>query len=91
MYIIELTKTKLVKNPNTKTTFMVKNTTVETITEQQYNYATSKDTVKFFKNLGGKESLTKSYTCAGFKVTKIVSVSPDGQNKTVREYKFKTL
>lgn len=91
MYTIELTTTKLVKNPNTKTTYIVESKEVETITDKEYNLITCDNTVKWFRRLGGSESLQRSYTCAGYKVYKLTSTSPDKQNKTVREFKFKTL
>jgi len=91
MYTIELTTTKLVKNPNTKTTYLVESKEVETITDKQYHLITCNDTVKWFRRLGGSESLQRAYTCAGYKVYKLTSTSPDKQNKTVREFKFKTL
>ena len=91
MYTIELTTTKLVKNPNTKTTYIVESKEVETITDKEHNLITCDNTVKWFRRLGGSESLQRSYTCAGYKVYKLTSTSPDKQNKIVREFKFKTL
>lgn len=90
MYTITLTTTKLVKNPNTKTTYIVDKVETEIITDKQHYYATNDDTVKFFRRLGGKETITRAYTCAGYKVVKVVSTSPDKQSKTIREYKFKS-
>ena len=91
MYTIELTTTKQVKNPNTKTTYLNESVEVETITDKQYNNITCDDTVKWFKRLGGSESLQRAYTCAGYKVYKLTSTSPDKQNKTIREFKFKDI
>ena len=91
MYTIELTTTELVKNPNTKTTYLVESKEVETITDKEYNLITCNDTVKWFRRLGGSENLQRTYTCAGYKVYKLTSISPDKQNKTVREFKFKSL
>jgi len=88
MYTIQLTTTKQVKNPNTKTTYKNESVEVTTITDKEYHLITNEDTVKFFRRLGGSESLQRSYTCAGYKVYKMVYTSPDRQNKTIREFKF---
>lgn len=42
----------------------------------------------FMINLGGYERHEKSYTCNGYIVTHINSLSPDRQNKTVYEFDF---
>lgn len=90
MYTIELTQTKQVKNPNTKTTYLNESIEVSTITDKQHHLITNDETVKWFRRLGGSESLQRAYTCAGYKVYKITSTSPDKQNKTIREFKFKS-
>lgn len=89
MKTIEMTTTKLEKNPNTKTTYIEVDKTVENIDFEQYDNITSKDTLKFFRRLGGSETATKAYTSQGYKIVRLVSISPDKQNKTVREFKFK--
>ena len=85
---IELTLTRYVKNPNTKTTYIEVEREVKEVTEQQHANATSKETVRFMKRLGGSESSVMAYTCNGYKCVKSVSISPNRQNKTVREYSF---
>lgn len=85
---IILTTTKFVKNPNTKTTYIEVEKETKEIPEQHYINATSKNTVRFMKRLGGSESSVMAYTCAGYKCVKSVSISPDRENKTVREYSF---
>lgn len=89
MKTIELTTTKLEKNPNTKTTYIETAKTIEDISFEQYDNITNKDTLKFFRRLGGSETATKAYTSQGYKIVRLVSTSPDKQNKTVREFKFK--
>jgi len=86
MIQITLTETRLSKNPNTKTTYIVESNKVETITEKQHFLYF--DSVKFFRKLGGSESITNSYTCSGYVGTKLVSISPDKQTKVIREFKF---
>lgn len=43
---------------------------------------------KFFTNLGGYERHEKSYTCEGYIVTKVTSISPQKEYKTVRQFNF---
>jgi hypothetical protein len=89
MYTIELTTTILEKNPNTKTTYNVVEKNVEVVNEEKHRLATCNDTVQWFRRLGGKETVTHAYTCAGYKVVKLVSTSPCKETKIVREYNFK--
>lgn len=51
-------------------------------------YLNSVDASPFFKGLGGKESVSKSYTIIGLIPVEIRSTSPDGRKKTIRKYKF---
>ena len=85
---IILTETRLIKNPNTKTTYIIEIKEVTEVTEKQHHLATNNDTVKYFRRLGGSESVQRSYTNQGYLVTKLVSTSPDKQQKVIREYKF---
>ena len=89
MYTIELKTTEQSKNPNTKTTYITDSIEVEVITEEEYDLITNEETVKWFRRLGGSESVQRSYTYAGYVVTKLTSISPDRQNKKIREFKFK--
>ena len=59
---IELTEVRMEKNPNTKTTFDVVDESNRVITEQNYKNIVSDDTIKFFRRLGGSESVTRGYT-----------------------------
>lgn len=88
MYKIIETKTNLVKNPNTKTTFIVKSIETNEVTDEQHDLATNDETCRWFRRLGGSETRQKGYTIKGYVCTKLISVSPDKQNKTIREYKF---
>ncbi len=85
---IEMLKIKLVKNPNTKTTYLEESRGVEEITETQYKNICSDDTLKWFRRLGGSESAERGYTCRGYRVVKLTSTSPNKQSKTIREFKF---
>ena len=86
---ITMTKTSLVKNPNTKTTYIVEGEKTEQITKENYNNITSKETQKWFRRLGGSETAQRSYTCRGYLITRLTSVSPDRQNKSIYQFKFK--
>jgi len=81
-------KIKLVKNPNTKTTYLEESRGVEEITETQYKNICSDDTLKWFRRLGGSESAERGYTCRGYRVVKLTSTSPNKQSKTIREFNF---
>ena len=80
---ITQTKTELKRNPNTKTTYKVISKEVETITEWQHHLCTCNETLKWFRRLGGKETVQRNYTN---KVVKLISTSPDKQTKIVREF-----
>ncbi len=46
------------------------------------------DSVKFFRRLGGTETLVKRYTCAGYNPVKLTSTSPDKTQKTIRTFNY---
>ena len=56
----------------------------KTIDEEKYNNMTSKETLKFFKGLGGTEKATRK----GGRVTRLVSTSPSGESRTIRTFEF---
>lgn len=91
MLQITMTTEKYVKNPNTKTTYILESNETSTIDERQYNNITSEDTIKFFRRLGGSETVERSYTCWGYKCTKLTSTSPNRQIKNIRKFKFEWL
>lgn len=65
------------------------NTEKRFIDEIYYNNVISKDTIKFFKRLGGKEYNKKSNTMLfGRRITKNISISSNGEYKTIRQYDF---
>ena len=54
------------------------------ITEEYYNnIVNAKD---FMRNLGGYERHEKNYTCIGYIVTRINSISPDRKDKSLYEF-----
>ena len=56
----------------------------KTINEEQYNNMTSKETIKYFRGLGGTEKATRK----GGRVTRLVSTSPSGELRTIRTFEF---
>ena len=85
---ITLKTTKQVKKDGTKTVWINDSVKTEKVTKEHHDNATSQDTRRFFKSLGGSESVTREYTCSGYLVTQVVSTSPDKQKRTIRNYKF---
>ena len=55
--------------------------------EEYYNIIAS---TNFFKSLGGKESITKGYTVAGYLPTRLISTSPDSATKIERIFTIKS-
>ena len=56
----------------------------KTIDEEKYNNITSKETLKYFRGLGGTEKATRK----GGRVTRLVSTSPSGELRTIRTFEF---
>ena len=82
---ITQTKTELKKVFNR---YIIVSKETETITEKQHHLITCNDTVKWFRRLGGKETVQKNYTNRGYKVVKLISTSPCKETKIVREFSF---
>ena len=57
---------------------------IKTITEEKYYNMTSKETISFFRGLGGTEKATRK----GGRVTRLVSTSPSGELRTIRTFEF---
>ena len=57
---------------------------IKTINEERYNNMTSKETIKYFRGLGGTEKATRK----GGRVTRLVSTSPSGELRTIRTFEF---
>ena len=58
------------------------------IDRKQYENIVDIDTQKFFRRLGGSERMIKNYTCHGYIVVQLTSISPDREIKKVREFSF---
>jgi len=85
---ISMTKTHYIKNPNTKTTYLIENVERENISKKEYNNITSKETQRFFRRLGGSETAQRTYTSKGYLITRLTSISPDRKTKKVYQFKF---
>lgn len=55
---------------------------------EQREYDNYINSISFFRNLGGKERTKKNYTKAGYRVTELISISPDQQQKITRQFLF---
>jgi hypothetical protein len=44
------------------------------------------ESCKFFRKLGGTETVNRNYTCRGYMPVKLTSKSPDKATKVVREF-----
>ena len=73
---------------NTKNTFVSTGKESKSITWDEYKKHTDINNTKFFRNLGGSERVTKSYTSQGYIITKIISLSPEKKHKLIRTFKF---
>ena len=62
---------------------------ITTIDQETYDNIFSKETQAFFRRLGGYERASKSYTTAGYIVTRLTSISPEKTTKVVRTIKVK--
>ena len=76
------TTTKELKNSSRWT---VENTTTETI-DYEY-YLNCLESIPFFRRLG-TERVKKAYTHFGYIPVRLISTSPDGTERTIREFTF---
>ena len=87
---ITMNMQKLIKNPDTKTTYFVDKEETSVIDERQYNNITCDDTLSWFRRFGGSETAQRGYTEYGYRIVKLTSASPNKQHKTIREFSFLT-
>ena len=88
METIVMTRTEMLKNPNTKTTYILESEKTENITREQYVRIVGDDTLKWFRRTGGSETAIKGYTCRGYLTTRLTSTSPSKETKIIRTFKF---
>ena len=89
MTTITMVENTYTKKQGFKNAYQLTESETKVIDSKQHNLMTNEDTCKWFRRLGGTESITRSYTCAGYCVTKLISTSPGKQIKKVREFDFK--
>ncbi len=58
----------------------------ETITAAQHENFTSLETRRFFRGLGGSESVTRGYTSEGYIVVELISCDPARTIRKVRKF-----
>lgn len=63
-------------------------TETKEISREFYRNATDEKAIKFFRRLGGIETIQKNYTKWGFLPVRILSTSPDRQQRIIREFDF---
>ena len=61
-------------------------TTTELINETNYHRTTSDETQRFFRRIGGGEHAERSYTKAGYIVTRLTSTNPSKDEKIARHF-----
>jgi hypothetical protein len=86
--VIKMKTKSCVKKEGTKNGWigLPKSEDYEIIDEATYKRI--EDSIGFFKGLGGSESVTRTYTVAGFRMSRLVSTSPDRKNRTIREFTY---
>lgn len=70
----------------TKTVFVETGKEVSVIDETTHKNII--EATPFMRRLGGSETITKCYTCAGYVAYKVVSKNPSRDIKTVRTFDF---
>ena len=77
------TTTREIKNGSRWTS---ENATTEKI-DGSY-YFNCLESVPFFRSLNGKEKIVKAYTKFGYVPVRLISTSPDGTERTIKEFTF---
>ena len=87
VYVRETKKTYEIKE-GTKTVWLLTDTKVSMLTEEQYNNVTCKETQQWFRHHGGSEYASRGYTRQGYLVTELISKNPARTIKKVRAFNF---
>ena len=77
------TTTREIKNGSR---WKAENTTTKKISGEYYFNCL--ESVPFFRSLNGKEKVVRAYTKFGYVPVRLVSTSPDGTERTIREFTF---
>ena len=85
---VTMKKERFEKKPNTKNSFSLVKTEEKDIHIDLYKNIVNKDTLRWFRRLGGSETAQRSYTCRGYLVTRLISKNPDRSVKVIRTFTF---
>ena len=86
---IQITETCFSLKPGRKTVFQIDRISIREVSRKEYALILAE--IPVFRKTGGKEKVTRSYTHSGYLPVKLVSTSPFGGFKIVREFKFVNL
>ena len=59
-----------------------------TISKQFYNNIVDEKAIRFFRNLGGIETVQRNYTKMGYIPVRILSTSPNRQTRIIRSFEI---
>lgn len=63
-------------------------TKTEEISKEFYNNTVDPRAIRFFRRLGGIETVQRNYTEYGYLPIRILSTSPDRQKRIIKEFSF---
>ena len=63
-------------------------TETKTISKSYYNNITDERAIRFFRNLGGIETVQRNYTKMGYIPVRILSTSPNRQTRIIRSFEI---
>lgn len=80
---------KIEKQVKNKTSWKtIDSTDYEDITLEKYNNIIDIGWIRLLRNMGGIETIQKTYTVLGYTPVKILSTSPDREDRTIRYFKI---
>ena len=63
-------------------------TETKTISKSYYNNITDERAIRFFRNLGGIETVQRNYTKMGYIPVRILSTSPNRETRIIRTFEI---
>lgn len=63
-------------------------TETKTISKEFYNNITDEKAIRFFRNLGGIETVQRNYTKMGYIPVRILSTSPNRERRIIRTFEI---
>lgn len=63
-------------------------TETKTVSKQFYNNITDEKAIRFFRNLGGIETVQRNYTKMGYIPVRILSTSPNRETRIIRNFEI---